>query len=119
MFSYINTNVTTHSQASVINSQKGVPNNGAPIHQKNKNNQTNHQPRRYYARTLKSNLLMTPNALGDASTYVSGQGKGFPNAVPQTSVGSTNVFSRRAIARRAVTKRAGVSESKNCCETKK
>ena len=45
---------------------------------------------------------MLANAYGPEQ-YVYGQGKGFPNALPQTSVGSTNTFARRAIARRAVT----------------
>ena len=43
---------------------------------------------------------MLKNAYGSGS-YVYGQGKGFPTALPQTSVGSTNAFARRAIARRA------------------
>ena len=107
---------STNSQASAINSQRGVPNNGPTTVQKNKNNQSNKQPRRFYARTLSRNFLMGPNALGDASTFVSNQGKGFPNATPQISVGSTNTFSRRAIARRAVTKLPGTStNSANCC----
>ena len=55
----------------------------------------------------KSNLLLKPDAFGNPNTFVSGQGKGFPNATPQVSVGSTNVFSRRAIARRAGRVRRG------------
>jgi len=98
----------TTSQASAINSQNGVANSGPVTAQKNKNNSSNKQPRRSYVRTrLQINLLMTPDALGPASTYVSNQGKGFPNATPQTSVGSTNTFSRRAIKRRAVTQLPG------------
>ena len=98
---------TTQTQAAAINSQKGVANTGPNTVQKNKNNKSNKQPARYYARTLSINFLMTPDALGPKDTYVSGQGKGFPRATPQTSVGSTNAFTRRAIARRAVTQLAG------------
>ena len=113
-----NTKPSTHQQEAAINSQKGVANNGSVISQRNRLNKSNQIPRRSYARTLKSGMLMGRNALGAASTYVSNQGKGFPNATPQVSVGSTNVFSRRAINRRAVTKRVG-EDSENCCETKK
>ena len=101
---------TTQSQAAAINSQKGVANTV----QKNKNNKSNKQPARYYARTLSINFLMTPDALGPKDTYVSGQGKGFPRATPQTSVGSTNAFTRRAIARRAVTQMVGDANSHPC-----
>ena len=101
---------TTQSQAAAINSQKGGPNTV----QKNKNNKSNKQPARYYARTLSINFLMTPDALGPKDTYVSGQGKGFPRATPQTSVGSTNAFTRRAIARRAVTQMVGDANSHPC-----
>ena len=48
------------------------------------------------------------------STFAPGQGKGFPNATPQTSVGSTNAFARRAIARRAVTSVVNNGVKKNC-----
>jgi len=119
----------TQSQASAINSSKGVANNGPVTVQKNKINLANQQPPRYYTRSrLQINMLMGPNALGAAvdgngvSTYSAGEGKGFPNATPQTSVGSTNKFSRRAIARRAVTKLPGTTGlngvSKNCCNPK-
>ena len=56
---------------------------------------------------------MSATAYGSGK-FVSGQGKGFPNAVPQTSVGSTNTFARRAIARRAVTKLVNNDTEKNC-----
>jgi len=104
---------TTQSQATAINSAKGVGNNGPVASQRNKNNSSNKQPAQKYARLLSINSLMTPNALG-TEAYVTNQGKGFPNALPQTSVGSTNTFSRRAIARRAVTKMAGNKTSENC-----
>jgi len=104
----------TQSQATAINSSKGVSNSGPVASQRNKNNSSNKQPARKYARLLSRNFLMTPTALGTGA-YVSGQGKGFPNALPQTSVGSTNTFSRRAIARRAVTKMVGNENSENCC----
>ena len=114
--SYVNTVTQTQSQASAINSQNGVSNSGSVTSQRNKLNISNKQARRAYYRTMLS--TMAPNAFGDKNTYVSGQGKGFPNATPQVSVGSTNAFARRAIARRAVTKREGDSTSKNCpCNT--
>ncbi len=103
----------TQSQATAINSSKGVSNSGPVASQRNKNNSSNKQPAQKYARLLSINSLMTPNALG-TEEYVSKQGKGFPNALPQTSVGSTNTFSRRAIARRAVTKMVGNETSANC-----
>lgn len=106
---------STHSQASAISSQNGVANNGPVSVQRNKNNQSNKKPKRYYARTLSSNLLLRPNAYGNPDTFVSGQGKGFPNATPQVSVGSTNKFSRRAITRRAVT-RMIEPMSRGCCD---
>ena len=95
-FESIPSNVS-NSQAVAINSAKGVENNGPTP----KTNATSgSRPR--IARTLSSNFSMIANAYGSGQ-YVSGQGKGFPTAMPQTSVGSTNAFSRRAIARRAVT----------------
>ena len=105
-------NATTHSQATAINSQNGVGNNGSPTVMKNNLNTNNKQPAQKYARTLSRNFLMNSNAYGtgtkvidgiEYASYAPGQGKGFPNATPQTSVGSTNTFARRAIARRAVT----------------
>ena len=42
----------THSQAAAISSQNGVANNGPVTVQRNNNNQSNKQPKRYYARTL-------------------------------------------------------------------
>lgn len=104
--SSINTTIESNIQATAINSQNGVSNNG-PIRK------TLSSARQIHIRTLSSNLLMSKNAYGEG-TYVSGEGKGFPNALPQTSVGSTNAFARRAIARRAVTKLVGDSNSKNC-----
>jgi len=106
----------TQTQAAAVNSSKGVANNGPVTAQKNKNNQSNNQPRRFYARTLLSNLLLAPNAFGPASEYSYGEGKGFPNALPQTSVGSTNSFARRAVARRAVTG-LGAANDGPCCTT--
>ena len=103
------------AHASAINSSKGIANSGSVISQKNKLNINNARPKRYYARTLASNLLMKEDAFGPLSDYKKckggknargrciQEGKGFPNAMPQTSVGSTSVFARRAIARRAVT----------------
>lgn len=105
----------THSQASAISSQNGVANNGPVSVQRNKNNQSNKRPKRNYTRTLSVNFLMRPNAYGNPNTFVSGQGKGFPNATPQISVGSTNKFSRRAIARRAVTRTIDPL-SRGCCD---
>jgi hypothetical protein len=76
-----------------------------------------------YTRTLSTNFLMNANAYGAGtkviggvtySSYAPGQGKGFPNATPQTSVGSTNAFARRAIARRAVTTLVNNGEKKDC-----
>ena len=110
----------THSQTSAINSQNGVSNSGSVTSQRNKLNISNKQSTRTYYRTMlsRNSQLIEPNAFGDKNTYVSGQGKGFPNATPQVSVGSTNAFARRAIARRAVTKREGDSTSQNCsCNT--
>lgn len=118
--SYVDTVTQTQSQTSAINSQSGVSNSGSVTSQRNKLNISNKQAKRSYYRTMlsRNSKLMEPNAFGDKNSYVSGQGKGFPNATPQVSVGSTNAFSRRAIARRAVTKREGDSTSKNCpCNT--
>ena len=122
-------NATTHTQAAAINSQNGVPNSGPVTSQKNALNISNKQPSKAWSRVNCTKggcaFLMSPDAYGSGA-YVCGDGhtgrlckrlgtgKGFPNATPQTSVGSTNTFARRAIARRAVTKRQGVSESKNC-----
>ena len=118
--SYANTVAQTQSQESAINSQNGVSNSGSVTSQRNKLNISNKQSKRAYYRTMlsRNSKLIEPNAFGDKSTYVTGQGKGFPNATPQVSVGSTNAFARRAIARRAVTNREGASTSKNCpCNT--
>ena len=95
-FDSIPSNVS-NSQASAINSAKGVENSGPTV----LHNATSGS-RAKTARLLQSNRLMRPDAYGPEN-YVTGQGKGFPNALPQTSVGSTNAFARRAIARRAVT----------------
>jgi len=117
-------NATTQSQATAINSQNGVSNNGPPTTQKNTNNSSNKQPSRQHNRTASINFLMSVNAYGQGTTvgsdgkpysnYTPGQGKGFPNATPQTSVGSTNTFSRRAIARRAVTTLVNNGVKKDC-----
>ena len=114
--SYVGSVPVTQSQQRATNSQKGVSNSGSTVSQKNKLNISNKQPKRAYTRTMLSRnaKLIEPNAFGDKNSYVSGQGKGFPNATPQVSVGSTNAFARRAIARRAVTKREGDPTSKNC-----
>ena len=105
----------TATQSSAVNSSKGIANSGSVISQRNKQNTNNAQPRRFYTRTLSTNFLMKADAFGPATNYLKckggksgcggriGEGKGFPNAMPQTSVGSTNVFARRAIARRSVT----------------
>jgi hypothetical protein len=85
------------SQASAINSAKGVENSG-PTVRHNANSGGSQKSRRI----ISNNFLMLANAYGP-EPYVYGQGKGFPRASPQTSVGSTNAFARRAIARRAVT----------------
>lgn len=106
---------STHSQAAAITSQNGVANNGPVTVQRNKNNQSNKQPKRSYARRLSSNFLLRPNAYGNPNTFVSGQGKGFPNATPQISVGSRNRFARRAISRRAVTRMIEPT-SRGCCD---
>ena len=95
-FSTIPSSVST-TQAVAMNSAKGVENSG-PTVRHNANSGGSQKSRRTIAR----NFLMLHNAYGP-EPYVYGQGKGFPNALPQTSVGSTNTFARRAIARRAVT----------------
>ena len=114
----------THAQESAINSQNGVANSGPPQVMRNKLNIPSKQSRASnYTRTNSINFLMNPNAYGTGtkvingvtySSYAPGQGKGFPNATPQTSVGSTNAFSRRAIARRAVTSLINNGEKKDC-----
>ena len=114
-FTINETLTVTQSQATAINSSKGVGNSGPVASQRNKNNSSNKQPAQTYARLLSINSLMTPNALG-TEAYVSKQGKGFPNALPQTSVGSTNSFARRAVARRAVTG-LGAANDGPCCTT--
>jgi hypothetical protein len=100
----------SHTQAVARSSSQGVENTGPVI-------KINSNPAKKYARTLSSNFLMSATALGPKDKYVSGQGKGFPNALPQTSVGSTNSFARRAIRRRAVTslKLNGAPESNKDC----
>ena len=117
-------NATTQSQATAINSQNGVGNNGSPQVMRNKLNIPSKQSRAgNYTRTNSINFLMGANAYGTGtkvingvvySAYAPGQGKGFPNATPQTSVGSTNAFARRAIARRAVTSLVNNGEKKDC-----
>lgn len=99
-----NNNLTVQQKA--FNSQAGVGNSGPTIIQKNKLNirtGTNGSCRPIYSRVLARDSLIETNNFGTAP-FVSGQGKGFPNANPTTSVGSTNTFARRAIKRRAVTK---------------
>lgn len=83
------------SQAIASNSARGIENTG-PIRKKSSGN------RQKTKRTLNMNFLMSSIAYGSGE-WLGGEGKGHPNAVPQTSVGSTNTFARRAIARRAVT----------------
>jgi hypothetical protein len=111
-------------QKRAINSQNGVSNSGPVTRQKNANNSSNKQPSRQHNRTASINFLMSPNAYGQGtrvgaggktfSNYAPGQGKGFPNATPQTSVGSSNRFSRRAIARRAVTNLVNDGSPSSC-----
>jgi hypothetical protein len=115
---------STDAQKKAINSQNGVSNSGPVTRQKNTNNSSNKQSSRQHARTASINFLMSPNAYGQGtnvgadgktySTYAPGQGKGFPNATPQTSVGSSNRFSRRAIARRAVTNLVNDGSPSSC-----
>ena len=93
-FESIPSNVSK-SQATASNSARGVENSG-PIRKKLSGN------RQTTSRTLNLNFLMSKIAYGSGE-WSSGEGKGHPNALPQTSVGSTNTFARRAIARRAVT----------------
>ena len=105
----------SNSQASAINSAKGVENTG-PTVRHNANSGGSQKSRRI----ISNNFLMLANAYGSGS-YVHGQGKGFPTALPQTSVGSTNAFARRAIARRAVTnintkELAGNHSQEQACE---
>ena len=122
-------NATTHTQTEAINSQNGVPNSGPVTRQKNALNISNKQPSNVWGRINCSKggcpFLMSPNAYGSGA-YVCGDGhtgrlckrlgtgKGFPNATPQTSVGSTNTFARRAIARRAVTTLVNNGVKKDC-----
>jgi len=116
----------SQSQASVINSQNAVSNNGSVTSVRNKLNISNNNPPLKWGRvncSSKASFLMRTDAYGAGtkiiagekySTYAPGQGKGFPNATPQISVGSTNAFARRAIARRAVTTLNNTGEMKNC-----
>tara|TARA_B110000977_G_scaffold194062_1_gene270043 strand:- start:10 stop:486 length:477 start_codon:yes stop_codon:yes gene_type:complete len=116
----------SHSQASAINSQNAVSNNGSVTSVRNKLNISNNNPPLKWGRvncSSKASFLMRTDAYGAGtkiiagekySTYAPGQGKGFPNATPQISVGSTNAFARRAIARRAVTTLNNTGEMKNC-----
>ena len=122
-------NATTHTQAAAINSQNGVSNSGPVATQRNKNNSSNKQPSKAWSRVNCTKggcaFLLSPTAYGNGS-YVCGDGhtgrlckrlgtgKGFPNAIPQTSVGSTNTFARRAIARRAVTSLVNDGVKKDC-----
>ena len=123
------TNATTQTQATAINSQSGVANSGPVATQRNKNNSSNKQPSKAWGRVNCTKggcaFLLSPTAYGNGS-YVCGDGhtgrlckrlgtgKGFPNATPQTSVGSTNTFARRAIARRAVTSLVNNGVKKDC-----
>ena len=120
-------NATTQSQASAINSQNGVANSGPVTSMKNRLNKSNNNTPPNWGKVNCSNggcaFLMGANAYGAGtttlggtvfSTYAPGQGKGFPNATPQTSVGSTNTFARRAIARRAVTTLDNTGVKKDC-----
>uniref|UniRef100_A0A6C0JEG4 Uncharacterized protein n=1 Tax=viral metagenome TaxID=1070528 RepID=A0A6C0JEG4_9ZZZZ len=116
----------SQSQASAINSQNAVSNNGSVTSVRNKLNISNNNPPLKWGRvncSSKASFLMRTDAYGAGtkiiagekySTYAPGQGKGFPNATPQISVGSTNAFARRAIARRAVTTLNNTGEMKNC-----
>ena len=116
----------SHAQESAINSQNAVSNNGSVTSIRNKLNISNNNPSLKWVRvncSSKASFLMGSNAYGAGtkviddkvySTFAPGQGKGFPNATPQTSVGSTNAFVRRAIARRAVTTLTNTGEKKNC-----
>lgn len=108
----------SHAQESAINSQNAVANSGSVTSVRNKLNVSNNNPPLKWGRVNCSSkagasFLMGSNAYG-TGTYTSGEGKGFPNATPQTSVGSTNAFARRAIARRAVTTLNNTGEKKNC-----
>ena len=120
-------NATTQSQASAINSQNGVANSGSVTSVRNQLNISNNNPPPTWSKVTCSNggcaFLMGANAYGPGtqtlagnvfSTYAPGQGKGFPSATPQTSVGSTNTFARRAIARRAVTTLQNTGVKKDC-----
>ena len=120
-------NATTQSQASAINSQNGVANSGSVTSTRNKLNRSNNNPPTPWGRVNCNGggcaFLMGTNAYGAGtktiggvtySNYAPGQGKGFPNATPQTSVGSTNTFARRAIARRAVTTLDNTGVKKDC-----
>ena len=109
-------------RAKRISSQKGLTNSGPISIQKNKSeifkNHTSTVKRRTRCTgegslQYKCSFLMSPNAYG-TSSYSSGEGKGYPNATPQTSVGSTNAFARRAIARRAVTTLVNDGQKKDC-----
>ena len=113
----------SHAQESAINSQNGVANSGPTTVMKNQLNISNKKPAQKHVRTLSRNFLMNANAYGLGtkvingvvySAYAPGEGKGFPNATPQTSVGSTNTFARRAIARRAVTSLVNDGQKKDC-----
>lgn len=116
--SYVNKTKETHSQKSAKNSESGVANNGPPVVQKNKLNiptGNNGKARPIYARTLMRDLLIPPNTFGNDNNYAPNQGKGFPTANPQTSVGGTNIFCRRAIKKKAETKTfLNKKETKNC-----
>jgi len=105
--SYKDKSMETHSQQSAKNSESGVANNGPPVVQKNKLNlPTGHngKARPIYVRNLMRDLLIPANTFGNDNNFAPNQGKGFPTATPQTSVGSTNTFCRRAIKKRAETK---------------
>ena len=110
-------NATTQSQASAINSQNGVANNGSVTSMRNQLNKSNNNTPPNWGKVNCANggcaFLMGANSYG-TGTYAPGQGKGFPSATPQTSVGSTNTFARRAIARRAVTTLNNTGEKKDC-----
>ena len=60
----------TATQAIAINSSNGIENSGSVISQRNKLNINNAQPRRFYARTLRPNLLMKADAFGPSTDYL-------------------------------------------------
>ena len=122
-------NATTNSQATAINSQNGVSNSGSVTTKKNALNTSNKQPSAAWSRVTCTEGgcpgILSPWAYGNGAWVCGdgytgkfckklGTGKGYPNATPQTSVGSTNTFARRAIARRAVTSLVNDGTKKDC-----